>query len=185
MKAIATHLAGVLVIEPDVFGDERGFFQEIWHQQRYAAIGIPDPFVQDNLSRSRQGVLRGLHFQNPNPQGKLIYVLEGSVFDVVVDIRPASPTYRQWLGLDLTAETHQQLYVPPGYAHGFCVTSETALLAYKCTDYYNPDADHSIAWNDASIGIAWPTQSPELSRKDQAALPLAEFNPATLPNFKA
>ena len=171
-----TPLAGLLLVKPDVFGDERGFFQETWNLRRYTEAGLDRHFVQDNLSLSRKGILRGLHFQNPGPQGKLVYVLQGEVFDVAVDVRADSPTFGQWYGAILSAENHHQLFVPEGFAHGFCVTSETALFAYKCTDFYNPKAEFSLLWNDPDIGIEWPIKNPGLSEKDQNGQPLSEFS---------
>jgi dTDP-4-dehydrorhamnose 3,5-epimerase len=171
-----TPLAGLLLVKPDVFGDERGFFQETWNLRRYTEAGLDRYFVQDNLSLSRKGILRGLHFQNPGPQGKLVYVLQGEVFDVAVDVRTDSPTFGQWHGVTLSAENHHQLFVPEGFAHGFCVTSETALFAYKCTDFYNPKAEFSLLWNDPDIGIEWPITKPELSEKDKNGQPLSEFS---------
>lgn len=170
-----TPLPGLLRVQPDVFGDERGFFQETWHQRRYAEVGLDRQFVQDNLSWSRRGILRGLHFQNPGPQGKLVYVLQGEVFDVAVDVRADSPTFGQWYGETLSAENHRQLFVPEGFAHGFCVTSETALFAYKCTGFYDPGSEHSLLWNDPDIGIRWPLEQPELSPKDRQGRPLGDF----------
>ena len=170
-----TPLAGLLLIKPDVFGDSRGFFQETWNLRRYTEEGLDHHFVQDNLSFSRKGTLRGLHFQNPHAQGKLVYVLQGEVFDVAVDVRADSPTFGQWYGVMLSAENHQQLFVPEGFAHGFCVTSETALFAYKCTDFYRPDLEFSVQWNDPEIGIDWPVTDPQLSEKDHQGQPLAEF----------
>jgi len=175
-----TPLPGLLKIQPDVFGDARGFFQETWNLRRYTEAGLDRHFVQDNLSYSRRGILRGLHFQNPRPQGKLVYVLEGEVFDVAVDVRADSPTFGQWYGATLSAENHLQLFVPEGFAHGFCVTSEFALFAYKCTDFYNPSAEFSLQWNDPAIGIEWPIQDPELSAKDREGLPLSAFSRESL-----
>lgn len=169
MKVIATKIPDVFLIEPNVFGDQRGFFLESFHANRYAEAGIPGPFVQDNQSRSVKGVLRGLHFQKQHPQGKLVYVTQGSVFDVAVDIRRDSPTFKQWAGVTLTAESHQQFYVPPGFAHGFCVLSEVADFHYKCTDYYYPEDEGSLRWDDPEIGIAWPLEQPILSNKDANA----------------
>jgi len=180
MNIETTPLAGLLLITPDVFGDERGFFQETWNLRRYTEGGLDRHFVQDNLSRSRKGILRGLHFQNPGPQGKLVYVLEGEVFDVAVDVRADSPTFGQWYGVTLSAENHRQLFVPEGFAHGFCVTSETALFAYKCTDFYNPKAEFSLLWNDPDIGIKWPTTNPQLSEKDRNGQPLSDFSRTSL-----
>jgi len=171
-----TPLAGLLLVKPDVFGDERGFFQETWNLRRYTEAGLDRHFVQDNLSLSRKGILRGLHFQNPGPQGKLVFVLQGEVFDVAVDVRTDSPTFGQWHGVTLSADNHHQLFVPEGFAHGFCVTSETALFAYKCTDFYNPKAEFSLLWNDPDIGIEWPITKPELSGKDKNGQPLSEFS---------
>ncbi|MBS3975471.1 MAG: dTDP-4-dehydrorhamnose 3,5-epimerase [Syntrophomonadaceae bacterium] len=181
MKTIATKLPGVLVIEPPVFGDARGFFMETWNQKRYAEAGLPASFVQDNLSFSKLGTLRGLHFQHPNAQGKLVYVLQGEVFDVAVDIRTGSPTFGQWVGVTLSAANKRQLYIPEGFAHGFCVTSETALFAYKCTDFYNPATEGGIAWDDPDLGIPWPDSKPILSEKDRNYPRLKELPPERLP----
>jgi dTDP-4-dehydrorhamnose 3,5-epimerase len=183
MHITETTLPGVRLIEPKVFGDERGFFMEIWNQARYAEIGIAEPFVQDNLSFSRRGVLRGLHFQNPKAQGKLVYVLQGEVFDVAVDIRLGSPTFGQTAVAILSSENKRQFYIPPGFAHGFCVTSETALFAYKCTELYEPKNEGSILWNDPALGIKWPVDSPDLSPKDRSAMTLAEFPRDRLPVY--
>jgi dTDP-4-dehydrorhamnose 3,5-epimerase len=169
MNIIKTKIPDVLLIEPKVFGDERGFFLESFHAERYAEAGIPGPFVQDNHSHSARGVLRGLHFQKHYPQGKLVYVTQGSVFDVAVDIRRDSPTFKQWVGVTLTADRHQQFYVPAGFAHGFCVLSEMADFHYKCTDYYHPEDEGSLRWNDPDIGIVWPISQPTLSNKDANA----------------
>lgn len=183
MKIEKSPIEGLVVIEPTVFGDERGFFMETWNRERYLEHGIPGDFVQDNLSFSRKGVLRGLHFQNPNPQGKLVYVLQGEVFDVAVDIRRGSPTFGQWHGVTLSGENKRQFYIPPGFAHGFCVTSETALFAYKCTDRYNPGAEASLRWDDPSIGIRWPVDEPQLSAKDKDAYTLGSLPDNLLVNF--
>lgn len=184
MQVTKTDLTGVVVIEPKVYGDERGFFMESWNQARYAEAGLPAQFVQDNLSFSRRGVLRGLHFQNPNGQGKLVSVLQGEVFDVVVDIRLGSPTFGQSVSVVLSAENKRQFYIPPGFAHGFCVTSETALFAYKCTTFYDPKSEGSILWNDPALGIKWPVMEPELSTKDAAGIPLADFPRDRLPVYE-
>jgi len=170
MQVRETAIPGVLIVEPQVFGDQRGFFVETYNAQRYRDAGIDATFVQDNLSYSQRGVLRGLHFQNPHPQGKLVQVLLGDVFDVAVDIRSGSPTFGQWVGVELSSDNKHQFYVPPGCAHGFCVTSETALFAYKCTDLYHPETDGGIIWDDPDIGIDWPMEGPLLSDKD-ASLP--------------
>ncbi len=183
MKAIETGLPGVVVLEPVVYGDERGFFMEAWNKRRYGSLGIPLDFVQDNLSYSAKGVLRGLHFQNPNAQGKLICVLQGEVFDVAVDVRIGSPTFGEWVGVTLSAENKRQLYIPEGFAHGFLVTSEAALFSYKCTDYYNPEAEHSLLWNDPELGIDWPLESPVLSKKDSSGPRLAEIHTEKLPKY--
>ncbi|CAN5835998.1 dTDP-4-dehydrorhamnose 3,5-epimerase [soil metagenome] len=169
MNISETGLPGVLLIEPRVFRDERGWFTETWHRQRYAAAGLDHEFVQDNLSWSRHGVLRGLHFQSPTPQGKLVSVLQGSVFDVAVDLRGDSPFFGQWAGFELSAENGRQIYVPEGFAHGFVVTGETALFSYKCTAPFVPDHDRSLRWNDPTLGIDWPVAAPILSAKDAAA----------------
>jgi len=183
MKVLETELPGVLVIEPRVFADQRGYFIETWNQLRYAEVGLADTFVQDNLSYSTRGALRGLHFQNPNPQGKLVYVLQGEVFDVAVDIRLGSPTFARWIGMTLSEENKRQLYVPPGYAHGFCVTSAAAMFAYKCTDVYNPAAEGSIRWDDPDIGIEWPSMDLVLSEKDRQAPALKDTSRSRLPSF--
>ncbi len=183
MNVTPTRLPEVLLIEPDVFGDDRGWFLETWHSRRYAEHGLPDRFVQDNASFSRRGVLRGLHCQYPEPQGKLITVLAGEVFDVAVDIRAGSPTFGQWVGVTLSGETLRQLYIPEGFAHGFCVTSPTALLTYKCTRHYNPQTEFSIAWNDPDIGIQWPVATPQLAAKDCQAPRLADFPTERLPPY--
>lgn len=181
MKLKETGLPGVIIIEPDVFGDERGFFMETWHQLKYKEAGLPAHFVQDNLSYSGRGVLRGLHFQCPNTQGKLVFVLQGEVFDVAVDIRSGSPTFGRWTGVTLSAANKSQLYIPAGFAHGFCVVSETALFTYKCTDIYNPLAEGGIIWNDPDIGIAWPIENPVLSEKDSNYPLLKNITPERLP----
>ena len=170
MKVTQTAISGVLIIEPKVFGDARGFFLESFNAQRYKEqAGIQETFVQDNHSHSAKGVLRGLHFQKTHPQGKLVWVTSGEVFDVAVDIRKDSPTFGKWVGVALTADSHTQFYVPPGLAHGFCVISETADFHYKCTDYYHPEDEGSIVWNDPDIGIEWPIDNPTLSEKDAKA----------------
>ncbi|MDZ5515577.1 dTDP-4-dehydrorhamnose 3,5-epimerase [Vibrio fluvialis] len=173
MKIIDTKIPDVKIIEPVVFGDERGFFMETWNQKRFEDMvtGKPTTFVQDNHSKSRKGILRGLHYQTENTQGKLVRVISGEVFDVAVDIRKGSPTFGLWVGVYLSAENKRQLWVPEGFAHGFYVTSEVAEFVYKCTDCYNPSAEHSILWNDSEIGIEWPLNGcePVLSEKDRNA----------------
>ncbi len=183
MKVIESHLPGVKIIEPKVFGDERGYFLESWQALRYIDAGIEVPFVQSNVSKSARGVLRGLHFQNPNPQGKLVYVLSGEVYDVAVDIRRGSPTFGQHHGVILSEHNHRQFYVPEGFAHGFCVLSESATFAYMCTNYYDPSSEASLLWNDPALAIDWPLESPQLSEKDKKGLTLDAFDPATLPEF--
>ena len=186
MKIEPTHIPGVLLIEPDVFGDHRGYFKESWNRLKYADFGLDVDFVQDNLSFSRKGILRGLHFQNPTPQGKLVQALQGEVFDVAVDIRKGSPSFGQWYGAVLSAENHLQMYVPEGFAHGFCVISETALFAYKCTEYYSPQSEHSLRFDDPDIGIQWPLdEPPSLSAKDINAKLLKDFPENLLPLYPA
>lgn len=174
MKVTETALPGVLVIEPRVFTDERGLFLETYQSERYAAHGVPMTFAQDNFSRSTRGTLRGLHFQEPKAQGKLVQVTRGAVLDVVVDVRRGSPTFGKWLGVELSGDQPRQMWIPPGFAHGFCVTSESADFWYKCTTPYAPDAERSIRWDDPSIGIAWPVSHPLLSKKDAQAPLLAD-----------
>jgi dTDP-4-dehydrorhamnose 3,5-epimerase len=171
MKVRKTRLPGVLVFEPDVYGDERGFFLETFQAERYREhLGASHSFVQDNHSRSSRGVLRGLHAQEKHPQGKLVRVARGEVFDVAVDIDPESPTFGQWVGERLSDANHRQLWIPPGYAHGFVVLSDIADFEYKCTDYYHREDEIGVLWNDPDIGIDWPLDDPVLSAKD-AALP--------------
>ncbi|MBI2212342.1 MAG: dTDP-4-dehydrorhamnose 3,5-epimerase [Acidobacteria bacterium] len=174
MNFVETPLPGVLIVEPKVFGDDRGFFMEVYHAARFEEAGLTAPFVQDNHSRSSCGVLRGLHYQEPNPQGKLVRAVTGTIFDVAVDIRRGSPAFGKWFGLELSEENKRQLWVPPGFAHGFCVMSETADVVYKCTSLYEPQHDRGIRWNDPAIGIEWPPVSPLLSPKDMLAPLLAE-----------
>lgn len=168
MQVIKTKLAGVLIIEPKIFGDERGFFKETFSAERYKELaGIEQPFVQDNHSRSRKGVLRGLHYQKNKPQGKLVSVTRGGAYDVAADINPESPTYGQYVGVELTEENHRQLWVPPGYAHGFVVISDEIDFVYKCTDYYDPSDEGGVAWNCPLLNIEWPISDVQLSVKDQ------------------
>jgi dTDP-4-dehydrorhamnose 3,5-epimerase len=175
MKFLPTAIPEVVLVQPDVFGDDRGFFLETYQQRKYGAAGLPEDFVQDNHSYSVRGTLRGLHAQVRRPQGKLIRAILGEIFDVAVDIRPGSPTFGHWVSAVLSGENHHQLYVPPGFAHGFCVTSDTAHVQYKCTELYDRDDEIAILWNDPKIGVAWPTAEPLLSPRDVAALPLAEI----------
>lgn len=183
MKVIETKLPGVLIIEPRVFGDTRGFFMETFSQRKYETIGLKEKFVQDNLSFSSRGVLRGLHYQNPNSQGKLVSVVQGEVFDVAVDIRTGSPTLGQWVGVSLSGENHRQLWVPPGFAHGFCVLSDTTYFTYKCTDIYTPSAEGGILWNDPDIDIEWPIEKPLLSDKDEVYPRLKDVPAERLPKY--
>lgn len=177
MQVIDTELEGAKVIEPQVFGDERGFFLESWNLQKFEAAGMPANFVQDNHSRSAQGVLRGLHYQIKQPQGKLVRATMGEVFDVAVDLRKSSPTFGKWTGVHLSESNRRLFYVPPGFAHGFYVISETAEFQYKCTDYYAPEFERSLLWNDPALGIDWPLvegAAPQLSAKDQDCPVLAD-----------
>jgi len=183
MKVMESDLPGMLLIEPEVRGDARGYFMETWNVARYEQAGLSARFVQDNVSYSARGALRGLHFQNPNAQGKLVYVLQGEVFDVAVDIRLGSPTFGRWAGVTLSGDNKRQVYIPEGFAHGFCVISERALLAYKCTDFYNPEAEASVLWNDPDIGIDWPVKLPILSDRDKNAPRLKDMPPDRLPKF--
>lgn len=185
MRVVATKLPGVVVIEPDVFADARGYFLESWSERRYAEAGVAGRFVQDNLSRSARGTLRGLHMQcGAAAQGKLVYVLEGEVLDVAVDLRVDSPSFGQWVAERLSVENHRQLFVPEGFAHGFCVTSEHAVFAYKCTQYYTPAAELSVLFSDPDLGIEWPVAEPLLSKKDAAAPRLRDIPREKLPRLK-
>jgi len=187
MRVLETELPGVVVIEPDVFGDSRGYFLEVFHRARYEesttteAANSMKEIVQINRSHSVRGTLRGLHYQEPNPQGKLVWVIEGAVRDVAVDIRRGSPTFGRWTAVELSGENHRQVWVPPGFAHGFAVLSEEADFMYACTDLYYPQCEHAVRWNDPAIGIDWGVESPLLSDKDKAAPYLADAD--YLPNF--
>ena len=183
MNIIPTEITDVKIIEPAVFGDARGFFMESWNQQRYAEAGIDVSFVQDNVSSSGKGVLRGLHFQHPQGQGKLVQVLKGEVLDVAVDIRVGSPTFGRSVSVVLSEANHLQFYVPVGFAHGFCVMSEMALFSYKCTEFYNPKTEGSILWNDPDLGIDWPVDSPSLSEKDLKGSFLKDIPKEQLPLY--
>jgi dTDP-4-dehydrorhamnose 3,5-epimerase len=183
MKIIETGLPGCVVIEPAVFGDARGAFFESWNKQRYAEAGLDFEVVQHNVSISARGVLRGLHYQWPNPQGKLVSVLEGEVYDVAVDIRRGSPHYGRWTAVVLSADNRRQFWIPPGFAHGFAVTSERALFSYLCTAHYDRAADAVIRWDDPQLAIDWPLASPQLSDKDSKAPLLAEVAADRLPKF--
>lgn len=184
MDVIETPLPGVLVLQPRLFRDARGLLLEGWNAGRYAGAGVPGPFVQDNISVSAPGVLRGLHYQHPTAQGKLVTVLRGVIFDVAVDIRAGSPTFGRWFGCELSGEDFRQLYIPPGFAHGFVVTGETAVVWYKCTAPYTPADEGSVRWNDPELGVAWPATTPTLSPKDAAAPRLRDIPPDRLPRFE-
>ena len=173
-------LKGLFLLQPQVFRDERGFFMETWNARLYGQLGLPMNFVQDNLSRSSKGTLRGLHYQKPHPQGKLVCVLEGKVWDVCVDLRQDSPTFGKWVGITLDSTSGRQLYIPPGFAHGFCTLSEEALFFYKCTDFYSPGDERGITWNDPQLGINWPVTDPTLSFKDRHYPSLREIKPDAL-----
>ena len=183
MKVIQTKLPGVLILEPEVFGDQRGYFLETWRSTRYEEAGILGPFVQDNISFSRKGILRGLHFQYPQAQGKLVQVLSGEVMDVAVDVRVGSPTFRQWVREQLSETNHRQMFIPPGFAHGYCVTSEAALFSYKCTDFYNPATEIGVIWNDPELKIDWPITEPVLSSKDASYPRLKDLPCENLPHY--
>ena len=183
MRVIETALPEVLILAPKAFGDQRGFFLESYHEKRYQQAGVAARFVQDNHSRSRRGVLRGLHYQLQRPQGKLVWVVRGQVFDVAVDIRRGSPTFGRWFSCLLDDQEHRQLYIPPGFAHGFCVLSAEADFMYKCTDYYHPESEQGIAWNDPDLGINWPVLDVILSDKDSRYPRLAEQLPEKLPLY--
>jgi len=183
MRFIETSLKGVILIEPDVLQDHRGIFLELYHLDKYAKAGIPSRFVQDNFATSARGTLRGLHYQLRQPQGKLVIAIEGAIFDVALDIRRGSPSFGQWHGVELSAESRRQLYIPPGFAHGYCVISDAAAVMYKCTDFYAPGDDRGILWNDPALNIAWPIVNPLLSRKDQSYKSLADSD-MDLPAYK-
>lgn len=184
MQIVETPLPGVLLVKPDVFADARGFFVETYSSERYAQVGIRGPFVQDNMSRSRRGIVRGLHLQHPRGQGKLVWVVDGAVLDVALDVRVGSPTFGRHVAYELSAENGRQMWIPPGFAHGFCVTSDSALLVYKCTDHYRPECEIGIAWNDPDLGIAWPVPEPVLSAKDRSNPRLRDVDPARLPRYE-
>jgi dTDP-4-dehydrorhamnose 3,5-epimerase len=175
MRFTPTAIPEVVLIDPDVHKDPRGFFLESFHQEKYAAGGIPGPFVQDNHSHSLKGTLRGLHAQRTRPQGKLVRAVRGEMFDVAVDVRRGSPTFGKWVGVMLSGENFRQLYIPPGFVHGFCVLSERVDVEYKCTDFYLPGDEITVAWNDPEVGIEWPVKDPILSAKDASAPRLADL----------
>jgi dTDP-4-dehydrorhamnose 3,5-epimerase len=174
MKVVSTCIPDVVILEPTVFGDDRGFFMETFHAAKFADAGIGAPFVQDNQSHSRRGVLRGLHYQVKHAQGKLVRVVRGEVYDVAVDLRKASPTFGQWTATYLSEENRRQIYIPPGLAHGFCTLTEVADLVYKCTDFYHPEYERTLLWNDPQLAIEWPITDPILSDKDRRGVPLGE-----------
>jgi dTDP-4-dehydrorhamnose 3,5-epimerase len=183
INIIPSKLPGVVIIEPPSYSDHRGFFMETYHKKEYEAAGLKKFFVQDNLSHSRQHVLRGLHYQLRHPQGKLIYVVSGEIFDVAVDIRKCSPTFCKWEGVALSSENKKQIYIPEGFAHGFVVLSETATVAYKCTALYAPGDEYGIFWNDPAIGIQWPVDKPILSEKDNRNPRVGDMPETDLPLF--
>jgi dTDP-4-dehydrorhamnose 3,5-epimerase len=183
VKVTPTPLSGLLVLEPRIFKDDRGYFVETYQQERYREAGITQPFVQDNTSHSIKDTLRGMHFQQPRAQGKLVSCTRGAIWDAVIDVRQGSPTFGKWFGVELSAATARQLWVPTGFAHGFCVLSDTADVTYKCTDYYAPGTERAVLWNDPDVGIAWPVKSPLLSPKDAVAPRLKDA--PVLPAFSA
>jgi dTDP-4-dehydrorhamnose 3,5-epimerase len=184
MNVLPTELEGVLIIEPRIFGDHRGFFLETYQQRRYRDSGVDAQFIQDNLSFSVRRTLRGLHYQFSNQQAKLVQVLDGEIYDVAVDIRYGSPTFGRYVGALLSSQNHRQLYIPKGFAHGFCVLSDTALFAYKCDDYYAPEYEGGICWNDPEIAIAWPLPDPILSDRDARLPALSRVDPDRLPRYR-
>jgi dTDP-4-dehydrorhamnose 3,5-epimerase len=183
VQSRTSKIPGLYIIEPRVFGDARGYFLETFAAERYRQLGIVETFVQDNLSRSRQGTLRGLHLQNPHGQGKLVSAVVGTVWDVAVDVRVGSPTFGQWEAFELSEENHRQVYVPPGCAHGFIVLSDVALFSYKCTDTYHPETELGVVYDDPDIGIAWPIAASELSERDKRHPRLKDIDKARLPVF--
>jgi len=183
MKITLTEFDGLIVIDPTVHSDARGFLQETWKQSTYAAAGLSENMVQDNLSWSSAGVLRGLHLQHPHGQAKLVHVLQGDIFDVTVDVRQNSPTFAKWFGIRLSEGNRRQVFIAPGFAHGFCVLSDSALVAYKCSEEYHPETELTIRWNDPRLAIHWPLESPELSEKDASALCLDEIPRDRLPTW--
>lgn len=184
MKVIQTELEGVVILKPKVFGDDRGYFMETWSRSRYEEAGIREAFCQDNVSFSRKGILRGLHFQCPQAQGKLVSVVSGEVFDVAVDIRVGSPMFGRYVDVMLSEDNHKQIYIPPGFAHGFCVMSDTARFTYKCTAYYNTATEGGVIWDDPDIGIDWPVEDPLLSEKDLQLPRLKDIPAEKLPRFE-
>ncbi len=184
MEITATKLPGVLIIQPHVFEDQRGFFMETYHRKKYAEGGLDLSFVQDNLSYSTIGTLRGLHYQYPNAQAKLVQTIKGEIFDVAVDIRRGSSAFGKWTGAYRSDENKRQFFIPEGFAHGFCVISDTASVVYKCTDFYAPESEKGIIWSDSDIGIEWPVKEPCLSPKDSQYPCLKDIPPDNLPNYR-
>jgi len=184
MNVIPQSIPDLLLFEPKVFGDARGFFLETYHAARYAEAGVKGAFVQDNMSRSKRGTLRGLHLQEPYGQGKLVSVVDGEVYDVAVDVRVGSPTFGKWVGVTLSADNHRQLWIPPGFAHGFCVTSDSALFAYKCTELYHPETEVGVRFDDPALAIPWPGGEPLVSDKDRKHPVLSAIDPARLPRYQ-
>jgi len=178
-----TELPGVIIIESDLYPDHRGFFRELYHKEKYSAAGLKSEFVQDNHSRSVKGVLRELHYQLRNPQGKLVTALSGEIFDVAVDIRAGSPNFGKWTGVHLSPQSSRQIYIPPGFAHGFCVLSDTADVVYKCTGLYSPGDEHGLLWSDEGVNIDWPVSQPIVSEKDKAYLELKKIPAGLLPIY--
>lgn len=184
MKVLPAGLPGVVIVEPAAYGDERGSFMELWQQERYAAAGLPARFVQDNLVYSRRGVLRGLHYQHPNGQGKLVAVVSGEIYDVAVDMRPGSPWFGHWTGEVLSAENRRQIYIPPGFAHGYLVLSAEAVVLYKCTEFWRPDCERGVRWDDPDIGISWPAEPEILARRDLEWPRLQDIPAEHLPPYR-
>lgn len=183
MKVTKLDLEGLLLIKPKVFGDSRGYFYESWNQKAFSELGLNLNFVQDNISYSKKGVLRGLHFQNPHGQGKLIQVLLGEVYDVAVDVRLGSSTFGKYQSLILSSENKSMFYIPPGFAHGFCVLSEEVVFNYKCTEFYRPASEQSILWNDSDLNIPWPIENPTISDRDREGVKWAEFEHDKFPSY--
>lgn len=183
LQVIPQAIPDVKLVIPDVFGDARGFFQETFHAGKYRAAGIDVPFVQDNWSHSTKGTLRGLHYQLPNPQDKLVWAMSGEIFDVAVDVRRGSPTFGRWVGAILSAANHHQFFIPAGFAHGFCVLSDEADFMYKCSDYYSPKDEKGILWSDPALKIPWPLTTPILSKRDEGMSVLSSMDTGDLPDF--
>jgi dTDP-4-dehydrorhamnose 3,5-epimerase len=184
LKVLESSLDGVCIIEPAVYGDARGFFTETYNMERYRAAGLGQPFVQDNLSFSVRGTLRGLHYQHPHDQAKLVMAVKGEIFDVAVDIRWGSPRFGQWVGIRISEDNKRQVFIPEGFAHGFCVLSETAIVTYKCSDLYHPGSEGGLLWNDPDLGIDWPVEDPLISDKDRRNAYLKDLQAERLPAYK-